>query len=182
MKKIVCILLSAVLFALCSVSVFAATRKDVIDLAKASIPAKYETYHIWAENILGQYDLTSEQWDDVLLLVESVLPFFPEDQGQSLHLYTKQQRKLALDTLIAFCDITDSTYLMRDAANPKHSGDKEVLLYKADGTLVATIDGDLYPDTTGTSDGTVWLVLSATLLSLAGAAFFVLRRRASSVA
>ncbi len=182
MKKIIALLLAAVLFVCCSVSVFAATRKDVVDLAKEKIPAKYETYHIWAENILGQYDLTSEQWDDVLLLFESILPFFPEDQGQSLHLYSKEQRELALSTLIEFCEITDSTYLIRDVANPKHSGDKEVLLYKADGTLVATLDGDLYPDTTGFADGTVWLVLSGVLLSLAGVSFFVLRRRAANKA
>ena len=179
MKKIIALLLVAVLFVGCAVSVLAATRKDVIDLAQKSIPAKYDTYHIWAENILGQYDLTSEQWDDVLLLLESILPYFPEDEGQSLHMYSKEQRELALATLVEFCEITGSTYLIRDVANPKHSGDKEVLLYKADGTLVATLDGDLYPDTTGFVDSTVWLVLSGVLLSLAGASFFVLRRRAN---
>ncbi|MBR6529982.1 MAG: LPXTG cell wall anchor domain-containing protein [Clostridia bacterium] len=182
MKKFISVFFAVLFVVLSAVSVSAATRKDVLDLAKETIPAEYNTYHIWAENILGQYDLSEEEWDEVLALLKETAAVFTEDNGKSLHQYTGDKQKFALSVLDKFCEITGSTYIVRTAANPKHKGDNEVLLYKADGALVALIDGDLTPDTTGEADGTLWLVLSATLITLAGAAFFVVRRRESNVA
>lgn len=182
MKKFISLLLAFVFVSLSVVSVSAATRQDVLDLANEKIPAKYETYHIWAENILGQYDLDEAEWDEVLALLQSVVATFPEDEGQSLHLYTADQQRFALETLKKFCAITGSTYLLRNVASPKHVGDKEVLLYRADGKLVATLDGDLYPDVTGTVDASIYLVLAGVLATLSAAAFVFLRRRATDVA
>lgn len=177
MKKIVSLMLCMVLLSASAVSAFAATRQDLIDYAQDTIPEKYAPYHVWAENILGQYDLTAEQWDELLALSKELAAQFSSDEGQSLHLYELSQIRAAEDALDRFCEITGSTYLMRPAANQKHAGDLEVLLYKADGTLVATIDGDLYPDKTGEESGALWLVLSAVLLALSGAAVWFLRRR-----
>lgn len=176
MKRTLAFLLAIVFVCLSAVSVFAATRKDVVDYALEHIPAKYDLYHIWAQNILGQYDLSAEEWDEVLLLVEELVTSFPSDEGASLHEYSSAQRAAALSALKSFCEITDSTFLIRDVANAKHSGDQEVLLYKEDGTLVAVVDGDLHPDTTGLSVNNTWLVLSACLL-VSALGVFVLRRR-----
>lgn len=181
MKKFVCILLSVLFLAMGIGSVSAATRQDVIDYAYDTIPAKYPTYHIWAENILGQYDLSEGEWDEVLAIVKELASAIPEDKGASLHTYSSSQHLAALNALNAFCDLTGSTYLIRDVAAPKHKGDQEVLLYKEDGSLVAVVDGDLYPDVTGlaetTNNGTLWLVLSG-VLALGAVAVVVLRRKA----
>lgn len=177
MKRIFAALFALILVSLSVFGTFAATRQDVIDFAYEAIPEKYPTYHIWAENILGQYDLSAEEWDEVMDIVEGLVAQFPADEGQSLHTYTPAQRAAAMAALNAFCDLTDSEYMIRQAPNPKHKGDEEVLLYRADGVLVATIDGDLYPDVTGLSDQTVWLCLSA-VLALSAVALVALRRRA----
>ncbi|MBQ2252574.1 MAG: hypothetical protein II328_01175 [Clostridia bacterium] len=177
MKRICSVLFALIFVSLSVFGAFAATRQDVVDFAYESIPEKYPVYHIWAENILGQYDLSEEEWDAVLKIVEGLVSVFPEDKGQSMHSYTKEQRAAAMAALNDFCDLTGSTYMIRQVANPKHKGDEEVLLYRADGVLVATIDGDLYPDVTGTVDGTLLLCLSG-VFALSALAVVALRRKA----
>ncbi len=177
MKKIACLILAVLFTVLGMVTASAASRQDVIDYAKETIPSKYITYHVWAENILGQYDLSEEEWDEVLSLLEDLVASFPSDKGQSLHTYESSQRAAAMQALNAFCDITGSTFVLRNVASPKHTGDQEVLLYKEDGTLVAVIDGDLYPDTTGLSADSTLLIVAVSCLVLAGVSAVVLRRR-----
>lgn len=183
MKKITCLILTVLLMALFAVPGFAATRADVLDYLKEQIPDKYQSadygYYILAENTLNQYDLEAGQWDQVLALVKGLREQIDADMGQSLHTYTETHQREVMAALNQFCQITGSTYTITDSSNPKHDGDWVVLLYNAEGTLVASLDGDLYPDRTGESASAVWLSVGIvlSLSALACAAWAVKRTK-----
>ena len=197
MKKLFAILLCALLLACAALPVAAGTRKEVFEYADSVLPEDYNTYHEWADHILNFYDLTSEEWDQVMDITKDLVAAFSVDRGQSVHSYTKAQRMAAMDALERFCALTGSTYKMVDASpdDPDkepgmwHVGDVKVYLYRADGVPVALIDGDLhklpwYPIPTGETavSPIVWIVASAAVLALAGASFIVIRRRSANVA
>lgn len=183
MKKLVCVLLSVLVLAACVFPVAAKTKQDLLDYVKAELPAQYQKLHyVMAENVISQYDLTSEQCDQLYEILVDLRAMFPVDLGPSLHTYSQAQRDAVMNALDQFCAITGSYYTVSISPTADHERDYQFNLYKADGTPVAVLDLDA-PVAARTGEfftATNVLLIAGIALLVLGGAVVVLRKRHSA--
>ncbi len=139
----VCVLLVGMM-ACVGFSASAATPKeDIVAAVKAAMPEAYQSKYLpTLENVLSQIDVTAEQAEKVIANIEAAKAAIESDKGESLHDYSEAERKAVLNNFDEACTTLGLTYKFVDAENPVHEGDSVCKVYTANGTQIATIDGE----------------------------------------
>lgn len=176
MKKVlslvaVCLLLVGMV----GFTVSAATPKeDIVAAVKEAMPDAYESKYLpTVENVLSQIDVTAEQAEAVIANIAAAKAAVKEDKGESLSEYTRAEIEAVLAEFDAACTTLGLKYEFVDAENPAHEGDVICKVYKADGTLIGTIDGEGVKKTNAPEqNGVAMIVLVSALALAAGAAVY----------
>jgi hypothetical protein len=145
MKRTALFLVSVLIISsLFSFGVSAATKQDVVDAAKTTIPTGYDyLFLIQLENIFAQLDVSEEKCDRIIEIINE-LGQSVEDSGHTLHLYAKDNRDIILKYFDEICDICGLTYEYKIAVKDPlwHEGDVVCLVYDSEGNLLGMLDGD----------------------------------------
>lgn len=193
MKKIIAVLMVCLMVTGVAVStatsVSAATPEDeIVTAAKTNLPEKLLNDYLPAiENVLKQIDVSEAQSAEIILCIQETREYFEATggfTGSSLHEYTQEQRKFALEMIARVCDILNLRYEFTPSTNPKHSNDMVFIVYNAGGQKLGEFDGDAVKKTNApdadvsaaTSVNYGYAVLAAVLLAGAAAAVVVGRK------
>ncbi|MBE7092815.1 MAG: hypothetical protein E7365_06525 [Clostridiales bacterium] len=176
MKKLV-VVLTIVAVLVCSMfSVSAATKDDLIAKLGEIPAAKNESFYEGAVKMIKDSDLTAEQIDKLIPLLEEAKTILPKNEGASARDYTKEQRDKIFDILDRGCEITGYSYEVVTYENGKDFGiklyapDKSVALEYTDGIIKATGVED------ANNSAYIYLAAAIVVLALAGA-FVVVRKK-----
>ncbi|MBQ7822445.1 MAG: InlB B-repeat-containing protein, partial [Clostridia bacterium] len=157
MKKLISVLLILVMLTALAVSVNAddAAKTRLYNAAKDACPTAYHDRYLGiAQNILNQIDVTSEQADQVIALVEEGKAFFTTNKGPSLDAYTEEEIDKAVDLFERACAILSITAKVSAVADPEHEGDVIFKLYY-NSDHIASIDGDVITTSSSSGSGAV---------------------------
>ena len=181
MKRIICAVLVAVMALALAVSASAATKQDVIDKFEASVPENYHPLILGqVENILNQIDITEEQADKLIALMDETAANMSKftDKGHSLEAYVSEERDFCVGQFSEACDVLGLTYTISTKANGYHSGDEVYSVYDASGKKLGDLDGDIDVKTTDKVETSVVLPAAAVVLAvLAGFSAVVAKKR-----
>ena len=167
MKRIICAVLVAVMALALAVSASAATKQDVIDKFEASVPENYHPLILGqVENILNQIDITEEQADKLIALMDLVLSEFPADAGHTIHLYTVDQMDYFTGRFKEAADILNLTYKIHWKTG-YHEGDEVWDIYDASGRKLGELDGDVDVKTTDDVQKSMTAPIIAVVLAVA---------------
>ncbi len=179
MKKLLVILTVVAILACSMISVSAATKDDLIAKLGEIPAAKNETFYEGAVKFINDADLTTEQIDKLIPLLEEAKTILPKNDGTAARDYTDEQVDKIFDILDKGCEITNYTYETVTYENGKDFGiklygpDKKVALEYTDGVIKATGIED------SNSSAYVYLAAAVVVLALAGA-FVVVRKKANN--
>ena len=168
MKKIVSILLTLVMLLSLAVAVSAddAEKAKIYDAFLAACPEEYHNLHAGTvQNVLSQIDVTAEQADEVVALIEAAKGDFTVDKGSSLSNYTAEERAIALDYVDKAAEVLNVEVEIVSAANPIHEGDSNVVV-TYNGAQIATVDGDPVKVTGGNNSATAVYAVLALVASI----------------
>ncbi len=155
MKKIIMFLLSAFILASMVVPASAASEEQLIEKFKEISISKRLITEV--ENLAAAYDVTEEQGDRLMVLLERAKEILPEDKGPGYtnpegyedyfgpekHPYTEEQLEAVLDMISEACDILGFTYDFIPSENPMHESDVVLVIRDEEGRLAFQYDGDL---------------------------------------
>lgn len=144
MKKLISMLVLIVMLMTFAVGINADTdaKTKLYDAAYDACPIEYHTRYMGiAQNILSQIDVTNDQADRVIALLDEGKAFFSENKGPSLDAYSEEEIQKAVELFKEACNILSITYDVKVQANGEHAGDIIVYLYY-NSTHIATLDGD----------------------------------------
>lgn len=173
LSMVVAALLLFAAFSAIPMSASAATKQDIMSAAAEAIPSSYEElYKVQLENILSQIDVSSEQADQIVALINEVKGVIT-DKGGSLHFYTASERKYLAGKLAEACEILNLTYTITfKTSNLAHVNDVYATIFTADGRKLCDLDGDIIKRTdvpaTGDNSGMVALLGVAVVALAAG--------------
>ena len=175
MKKFV-VVLTIIAVLVCSVlSVSAATKDELIAKLEQIPAAKNQSFYEGAVKFIKDADLTAEQIDKLIPLLEEAKTILPENEGTSARDYTPEQREKIFEILDEGCEITDYTYEVVHFENGTDYGiklvapDNSVALEYTDGIIKATGVED--------TNNSAYIYLGAALVVLALAGAFVVVRK-----
>ncbi len=155
MKKMMTLLLAVVVLAAMLVPVSAASEEQLIEKFKEISISKRLLTEV--ENLAAAYDVTEEQGDRLMVLLERAKKALPEDKGPGYanpeghesyfgpekYPYTEEQLEEIMDIITEACDIMGFTYDFIPSENPMHENDIVFILKDAEGRLAFQYDGDL---------------------------------------
>ncbi len=155
MKKMLTLLLAVVVLAAMIVPASAASEEQLIEKFKEISISKRLITEV--ENLAAAYDVTEEQGDKLMVLIERAKEVLPEDKGPGYanpeghesyfgpekYPYTEEQLEEVLDIISEACDIMGFTYDFVPSENPMHKNDIVFVLKDAEGRLAFQYDGDL---------------------------------------
>lgn len=173
MKKVLSLIAACLLLVgMVGFSVSAATPKeDIIAAAKEAMPDAYESkYMPTIENVLSQIDVTAEQAEAVIANIGEAKAAIKEDKGDSLSEYSGVEIDAVLTEFDAACTTLGLKYEFVEAENPAQVGDNVVNIYKADGALIGSIDGDGVKKTNASEQNGVAVIVLVSALALAASA------------
>lgn len=188
MKKIIAVLTSVMLLvgmlAMC-VSAATVTKSDLLNEAAKSPVYKYVKVSL--ENAARNVEITNEQAEEILPIVQRAVAILNEDHGpteanDASHVfYTQEQADGVIECIDEVCAILGYTWKMTPKANPVHPGDGIFQVFDQNGKLVYEYDGDAVADTSAApvSNADTWVYLSVgtVLLALGLAALAVSKKR-----
>lgn len=139
MKKLTLLLaLILVLSSLFSFGVSAATKQDVVDVARGMIPAGYnQLYLIQIENIFSQLDVSAETCDKLIVIAKEVDNIL-RNNGYTLSNYTAEDRKNVIAYMNQVCDLTGLTYQY----NTADLNNIQLNIYDPAGNLIGQFEFD----------------------------------------
>lgn len=152
MKKLISLILILVMLSALAVcaSADAASKTRLLDAAKNACPAQYHDRYLGiAQNIIDQIDVSADNADAVIALLNEGSAFISTNKGPSLDKYSAEEIAKAVALFNAACEELSITTEWSVLKNGAHKGDMIVRLYY-NGTLIATLDGDDFK----TSDNT----------------------------
>ncbi len=180
MKKLVVFLTIVAILVSSMFTVSAATKDDLIAKLNEIPAAKNESFYEGAVKLIKDSDLTSEQIDKLIPLLEEAKTVLPANDGAAARDYTDEQIEKIFDILDRGCAITNYSY----EATAFKGNDFGIILYKnisatekeavleyTDGIIKATGVED-------SSNAYVYLIAGAVVLALAGA-FLAIRKKAT---
>ena len=151
MKKLIAVLVLCMMItgivASAAVPVSAATPKErIVTSAEENLPKDIVSYYLpTIENILSQVTVSEEQADQVIDCILESRKYFEATggfKGPSLHDYTDEQVRYALQMVYHVCDILNLRYEYVPSTNPKHTNDMIFIVYNASGQKLGEFDGD----------------------------------------
>ncbi len=179
MKKTLLMILSVLMIASLIVSVSAAddASAKVLEKFKEVCPEKYyDIYLGQAENILNSVEITDEQANELVAILNDANSIYV-DKGASLEAYNSTEQAKAIEYFKEACDILDVTAVMENNTSTAHEGDAYYKIYKNDGTLIGTVDGDPVKVTGGTSESFTMVFFGIAALAAAVASAVVIKKR-----
>lgn len=166
MKKVIVSLLFAfVLFFGTQPNVAAATENDIISTLEASsLPSNYVQQ---AKNYLMSNDVTAEEADQIIVHINNAQAVVNAGGAKSVNQLTQAEGQAILAELTAAAAILEMTVTMNS---------KEIIIYGADGTVVATFPtkGN---DVKQTGSNNLYLAGGISLLVAAAGAAVVAKKR-----
>lgn len=151
MKKLIAMLLACVMLVgmTATVSVSAAGPKDdMIAACYEYMPEPLiKEYLPLIQNILAQIEVNQDQADQVIECIKESREFFKEYKGVTLHYYTQEERKFAVDMVARICDILFLTTKYTSSTDKDHHQDVVCEIYTQDGTMIGVLDGDVVKKT-----------------------------------
>lgn len=187
MKKIL-VLISVLLLAVSvlALPVSAATKSDLLEEAAKSPVYKY--VKVAVENAARTVEITEEQADQILPIVQRAVAAIPEDNGPTFrnpgeHHYTEEQLAIVMECIDEICEILGFTYeFVDDDYAPMHDGDYIFTVYDQDGKIIFEYDGDAVKKTSAATEIDTRVVLaSAVVVLVIGVASLVLAKRRAEV-
>lgn len=176
MKKIVSVLLTIALLttlALC-VSADDAAKTRIYEAAKAACPAELQAKYLGTvQNTLNQIDVTAEQADAVIAIIDEAKAEIDLSQGVSLSEYKAEDRDKAINYVNKAAEILDVTVTFEAAPNPVHKGDM-IAIVTYNGAKIADIDGETVKVTGGNAASTA--LFAVVSIALAGASVVVAKK------
>lgn len=176
MKKFVVVLTIIAVLVCSMLSVSAATKEDLIDKMSEIPAAKNEVFYEGAKKLIRNSDLTSEQIDKLIPLLEEAKTVLPVNEGPAARDYTKEQQKKIFNILDRGCEVTGYSYEVvyfengTDYGIKLYDADKAVVLEYTDGIIKATGVEDT------NNSAYIYLAAAIVVLALAGA-FVVVRKK-----
>lgn len=176
MKKLLVVLTIVAVFVCSMFSVSAATKDDLIAKMGEIPAAKNESFYDGAVKLIKDADLTAEQIDKLLPLLEEAKTVLPENKGAAAKNYTKDQINKVFDIIDKGCEITGYSYEVIKFDNGKDFGvkfydaEKKVVLEYTDGIVKSTGIED------ANNSAYVYLAAGVIVLALAGV-FVVVRKK-----
>lgn len=175
MKKFV-VVLTIIAVLVCSMLSVSATTKDELIAKLDEIPAaKNEVFYDGAVKFIKNADLTAEQIDKLIPLLEEAKTIIPKNEGAAARDYTPEQRKKIFEILDEGCEITDYSYEVvyfekgTDFGIKLIAPDNSVALEYTDGIIKATGVED--------TNNSAYIYLGAAIVVLALAGAFVVVRK-----
>lgn len=151
LKKIIAMLMACLMLVgmTATVSVSAATPKEsMIDACEEYMPEPLlKEYLPLIENILAQIEADQDQADQVIECIKESREFFKEFKGVSLHTYTLEERKFAVDMVARICEILGLTAKYTYSTDADHHNDMVCEIYDGSGRLIGVLDGDVVKKT-----------------------------------
>ena len=151
LKKLIAMLMACLMLVgmTATVSVSAATPKEsMIDACEEYMPEPLlKEYLPLIENILAQIEVSQDQADQVIQCIKESREFFKEYKGVTLHYYTAEERKFAVDMVARICEILFLTAKYSYSTDADHHNDMVCEIYNADGQLLGILDGDVVKKT-----------------------------------
>ncbi len=181
MKKILALVMAAILLVSMAVSVSAATKADL--LAAAAKSPVYKYVKVSLENAARTVEITDEEATAILPWVEKAVAIIGADKGPTAanesFIYSKEQIDGVLGCVDEICKILNYSYTLTPSTNPKHVGDSIFTVYNEAGKIVFQYDGDIVADTAAATeiDTTLMALGAVTLLGLGAAAVAVSKKR-----
>ncbi len=192
MKKIITLLISAIILSTMVVSASAATEEDLLAEFKKISISRYMVTEV--ENLAANYEITSEQADQLLPLLKKAQETFPEDRGpgyrnpeghesyfgSEIYPYTEEQLDTVMGIIADACEILGFTYEFRDSNLPMHNVDIVFVLRDQEGRVAFEYDGDLIKrlgDVEEEKSSVPYLVGGISLVVIAGMAAVALSLR-----
>ncbi len=123
-----------------------AAKQDLFDAAYEACPANYRKYYMGTvENILNQIDVSREQADSVIALVDEGVSYLNSvgDKGPSLSDYGVKGVEKGVSLFEQACSVLNIGYKLTTIPEnaAAHPGDQLITL-TYNGKIIATIDGD----------------------------------------
>lgn len=181
MKRILALVVALVIaVSALSAGVCAADKSDL--LAEAAKSPVYKYVKIALENAARTVEITDEQAEKLLPVIQRFNTIVTEDLGPTARndndIYTMDQIRAVLECISEACEILNYTYKTKPSSDPKHIGDSVFMIYDQNGKLVFEYDGDVVADTSAASDAdTVALAVGATVMLALGAAAIVAAKK-----
>ena len=192
MKKIITALLAVVLLSAMLIPASAATEEELVEEFKKIPISRYLITEV--ENLAANYDVTEEQGDLLMELVEQAKEAFPEDKGpgyanpeghesyfgEEKYPYTEEQLDTAMAIIAEARDILGFTYEFVNSEKPMHDGDISIILRDSEGRIALRYDGDIIKPLGEVEDeqsSAPYLVGGISVITLAGIAFATLKLR-----
>lgn len=151
MKKLIAMLMACLMLVgmTATVSVSAASPKeDMIDACEEYMPEPLlKEYLPLIQNILAQIEVSQDQADQVIECIKESREFFKEYKGVTLHYYTQEERKFAVDMVSRICDILFLTAKYSHSTDKDHHNDVVCEIYDSNGRLIGILDGDVVKKT-----------------------------------
>ncbi len=155
MKKLVTILLAVVVLSAMLVPASAATEDELMAKFKEISISRHLITEV--ENLAAAYDVTEEQGDQLMELLEEVKEAFPEDKGPGYYHpeeftkvwgedrtpYTREQLDVIMGAIAETCDIMGFTYEFVATEQPMHEHDVSFVVKDEEGRVAFQYDGDL---------------------------------------
>lgn len=183
-KKLLALLLCAVLALTAASAAFAATseenKTEIMTALGKTVLSSYAGILNQIQKILNQDSLTvtDEQKAELLALTVSNESLTFVNRGTNLNDYTAEEKAVAVDMIDKVADILGLTYKIEDT-NDKQSNTGFVLSVYQNGKLLGKINSDAKTDVDGTPR--YWyLIVGAVLLAVAAIVPFACRKKVAA--
>ncbi len=182
MKKVVSLLIVAVMVLTCAVAINATEEKDVLAAAKAAMTqGLYNSYYVQIENTLNQVELTSDQCDQLIAIIDDLKSTVTLDR-ESIPEYTEEERQYGLKKLQEAAAVIGATVTVENYNLDEYNNSKIIVTLNAGGKDVPVVGPDT-PKTTNVSSESIFAnvapFVAIALIALAGSAVVVAKKRSA---
>ena len=173
-KRIFAIVVAVVMLCALMVPTFAATKSDVLAEMEKSPVYKYIKTSV--ENAARTIEVTEEQADQLIAIVQAFIETVPEDKGPAAKAYTDAEIEAVITSIDKVCAVLNLTY--KFVPNPNDASDSILNVYDEEGKLIFEYNGNAVADTAAASTSApVYFTIGAVLLAAAAVALVASKKR-----
>lgn len=180
MKKIIAVLAIVSILVCSALCVSAASTKDDLIKAMEAVPAaNNKVFHNGAVQMIKSTDMTPDQIDKLIVLLQKAKEILPENLGSSARNYSEDQVKAIFALMDEGCKIMGWSYT--GTMKTQLGNEFGIILKDGNGnTLLTYTDGIIPVRPTGENDTInpmLWVVLGVAAVVMAAGAVVVIKRR-----